>query len=410
MNVSLSAPDVGEKEIDYVVRVLQSGHLSLGPWLTRFEERFAEYAGTKYAIAANSGTSALHMCVRALELGADDEVLTTSFSFVASVNCLLYEGVRPALVDIDPRTLNIDPERLREFLAVRCSRTASGSLIDKTTGKTVKGLLPVHIFGFPCEMNAIMALAEEYGLLVIEDACEAIGAEIQGRRVGTFGNAAVFAFYPNKQMTTGEGGMVVTNDSRVAEVCRSLRNQGRDADGRWLKHVRLGYNYRLSDIHAALGLAQLERIDHLLVARAEVAALYSELLAGHPGLQLPIEQAGMKRSWFVYIVQFLGHLPREARDSVQSRLREKGLPSQVYFPAIHRQPFFEHCVPDFKEKLPCTEHASDTCLALPFSSRMRENEIRLVCDEVLRALDSVNVREASVSVMNVGLGAGAPLS
>ena len=410
MNITLSAPDVGEKEIDYVVRVLQSGHLSMGPWLTRFEEKFAEYAGTRYAVAANSGTSALHMCVRALDLGAGDEVLTTSFSFVASVNCLLYEGVRPALVDIDPQTFNIDPERLREFLSLRCSRTASGSLIDKTTGKTVKGLLPVHIFGFPCDMDAIMALAEEYGLSVIEDACEAIGAEIHGRRVGTFGNAAVFAFYPNKQMTTGEGGMIVTNDLRVAELCRSLRNQGRDADGRWLRHVRLGYNYRLSDIHAALGLAQLERIDQLLAARAEVAALYSKLLAGHPGLQLPVEQAGLKRSWFVYVVRFLGHLPRDARDSVQARLREKGLPSQIYFPSIHRQPFFEHCVPDFKDSLPSTEHASDTCLALPFSSRMRENEIYLVCAEVLRALDSVNRQEQAVPVMNFGLGAGVPSS
>lgn len=410
MNISLSAPDIGEKEIDYVVRVLQSGQLSIGPWLTRFEEKFAEYAGTKYAVAANSGTSALHMCVCALGLGAGDEVLTTSFSFVASVNCLLYEGVRPALVDIDPLTFNIDPERLRQFLSLRCARAADGSLIDKLTGKNVKGLLPVHIFGFPCAMDAIMSIADEYGLLVIEDACEAIGAEIHSRRVGTFGNAAVFAFYPNKQMTTGEGGMVVTNDARIAEVCRSLRNQGRDTEGRWLRHVRLGYNYRLSDIHAALGLAQLERIDQLLSARAEVAGIYSQFLAGHPALRLPGEQAGMKRSWFVYVVRFIGHSLREARDSVQTRLREKGLPSQVYFPAIHRQPFFEHCVPDFSDRLPNTENAADTCLALPFSSRMRESEIRLVCEEVLRALDSVDSSQSSLSIVDVGSRTGAPLS
>lgn len=410
MNISLSAPDIGEKEIDYVVRVLQSGQLSIGPWLTRFEEKFAEYAGTKYAVAANSGTSALHMCVRALGLGAGDEILTTSFSFVASVNCLLYEGVRPALVDIDPLTFNIDPERLREFLSLRCTRTPGGSLIDERNGKDVKGILPVHIFGFPCDMDAIMSIADEYDLLVIEDACEAIGAEVHSRRVGTFGNAAVFAFYPNKQMTTGEGGMVVTNDAQIAEVCRSLRNQGRDPDGRWLRHVRLGYNYRLSDIHAALGLAQLERIDQLLAARAEVARLYSQLLAGHPSLSLPTEQAGMKRSWFVYVVRFRGHLPRETRDSVQTCLHEKGLPSQIYFPAIHRQPFFEHCVPDFTDKLPHTEDASDACLALPFSSRMGETDIRFVCDEVLRALDAVGALQGSLSTVNVASGAGAPLS
>ena len=260
---SFSAPDIGEREIEYVTRALRSTQLSMGSWLTRFEEAFAEYMGTRYAVAANSGTSALHMCVQALRLGPKDEAITTSFSFVASVNCLLYEGVLPTFVDIEPTSLNIDPELVRAFLRKQCFRKADGTVLNRVTGRTVKALLPVHVFGLPCAMDELMSIANEYGLLVLEDACEAIGAEIRGRRVGTFGKAAVFAFYPNKQMTTGEGGMIVTNDSNVADLCRSIRNQGRDADGRWLRHVRLGYNYRLSDIHAALGLAQLERINEL---------------------------------------------------------------------------------------------------------------------------------------------------
>jgi len=392
MNVPLSLPDIGEREIEYVSRVLRSNQLSMGSWLTRFEEKFAEYAGTRYAIAANSGTSALHMCIRALGIGSEDEVITTSFSFVASVNCLFYESVLPALVDIDSRTLNLDPERVREFLLARCSRAANGSLLDRETGRVVKAILPVHIFGQPCDMNAIMDIANEYGLQVIEDACEAIGAEVCGRRVGTFGNAAVFAFYPNKQMTTGEGGMIVTNDPQLAEVCRSLRNQGRDADGRWLRHVRLGYNYRLSDIHAALGLAQLERIEELLAARAAVARSYSELLPRYDVLQLPSEEPGMKRSWFVYTLRFGGGTQSDVRDRVRTHLQEKGIGAQAYFPAIHLQPYFEQYYTGPVPTLPNTENAARSCLAIPFSSRMREPEIRYVCQEISRALDAEGFR------------------
>ena len=268
MKVSLSSPDVTQLEIDYVCRVLRSNQLSLGPVLTEFEEKFAEYAGTKHAVACSSGTAALHMCVRALNLGEEAEVITTSFSFVASVNCLLYERVFPRLVDINPETLNIDPDLIRKFLQNRCVRNREGKIISRETGRTVKAILPVHVFGLPADMEAIGEIASEYGLAVLEDSCEAIGAEWHGKRVGTFGQAGVFAFYPNKQMTTGEGGMIVTNDDTIATICRSLRNQGRDADGRWLKHVRLGYNYRMSDIQAALGLAQLERIEDLLEKRA----------------------------------------------------------------------------------------------------------------------------------------------
>jgi perosamine synthetase len=389
MNISLSAPDIGEREMDYVRQVLLSKQLSMGPWLGRFENQFAAYSGARYAIAANSGTSALHLCVRALEIGANDEVITTSFSFVASVNCFLYEGAIPALVDIDAVTLNLDPQAVREFLKSRCRRSTGGTLVDRETGRAVKALMPVHVFGLPCAMDELTEIAREYRLLLLEDACEAIGAEVEGRRVGTFGNAGVFAFYPNKQMTTGEGGMITTNDARIAELCRSMRNQGRDTDGAWLRHVRLGYNYRLSEMQAALGAAQLERIESILAAREEVARLYTELLSGLKNLQLPENARGMKRSWFVYVVRFVGDSPAALRAHVRACLREQGIASQVYFTPIHHQPFFQQCFPESAPLLPYTDQAADQCLALPFHSRLSASEIHAVCDAVSDALESI---------------------
>jgi len=406
MNISLSAPDIGEREIDYVRQVLQSRQLSMGPWIEKFEKQFAAYSGSRYAIAVNSGTSALHLCVRALEIGANDEVITTSFSFVASVNCFLYEGALPALVDIDPVTLNLDPQAVREFLRSKCRRSAEGALIDRETGRVVKALMPVHVFGLPCAMEELMEIAREYRLLVLEDACEAIGAEVQGRRAGTFGNAGVFAFYPNKQMTTGEGGMITTNDQNIAELCRSMRNQGRDTDGAWLRHVRLGYNYRLSELHAALGVAQLERIETILASRAEIAREYSERLSGRKDLQLPEDQPGMKRSWFVYVIRFLGDSPAAVREYVRACLREKGIASQVYFTPIHHQPFFQQCFTETVPSLPCTDQAADQCLALPFHSRLSKSEIRTVCDAVTAALETMpRISAASEPVQDVAMRA-----
>ena len=406
MNISLSAPDIGEREMDYVRQVLQSRQLSMGPWIEKFEKQFAAYSGSRYAIAVNSGTSALHLCVRALEIGANDEVITTSFSFVASVNCFLYEGALPALVDIDPVTLNLDPQAVREFLRSKCRRSAEGALIDRETGRVVKALIPVHVFGLPCAMEELMEIAREYRLLVLEDACEAIGAEVQGRRAGTFGNAGVFAFYPNKQMTTGEGGMITTNDQNIAELCRSMRNQGRDTDGAWLRHVRLGYNYRLSELHAALGVAQLERIETILASRAEIAREYSERLSGRKDLQLPEDQPGMKRSWFVYVIRFLGDSPAAVREYVRACLRDKGIASQVYFTPIHHQPFFQQCFTETVPSLPCTDQAADQCLALPFHSRLSKSEIRTVCDAVTAALETMpRISAASEPVQDVAMRA-----
>ena len=293
MRIPLSRPEVGEREIEYVTRALLSGCLSLGPWLAEFEERFAACAGTRFAVATNSGTSALHLCVKALGIGPEDEVLTSSFSFVASANCILYERAVPVFVDIDPTTLNLDPNELAKWISRNCTwESAHGRLMNRRTGRAVKAILPVHIFGLPCDMTPILEIAKRFNLRVLEDACEALGAEYGERRVGTFGDAAAFAFYPNKQMTTAEGGMVVTNDSRIAATCRSLRNQGRDDESGWLRHVQLGFNYRLSELHCALGLAQLERIKELLFARARVAAAYSRALAGIHRIILP---AGFSR-------------------------------------------------------------------------------------------------------------------
>ena len=401
MKVPLAKPSIGELEIASVLEVLRSGTLSLGPRLQEFEERFAAYVGTRFAVAGNSGTSALHLCVRALDIGPQDEIITTSFTFIASSNCALFEGALPRFVDIDPITMNVSPFAIEEFLQSCCVRSPyNGSLIDRGTGRSVKAILPVHVFGLPCEMDAIGELARKYRLRVLEDACEAIGAQFRGRHVGTFGDAGVFAFYPNKQITTGEGGMIVTNDERIAQLCRSMRNQGRDTGSPWLEHARLGYNYRLSDLHCALGIAQLGRIDEILAARGKVAAWYQSLLANIPVLDLPITPRHMVRSWLGYIVRFNGYSPSQLRGDVMAFLRERGIDSRVYFPAVHRQPLYKRLtgLPDIP--LPVTESASERCLALPFFTEATPKQVHYVCDSLLEALD-----EAGVGIANVRLPA-----
>jgi perosamine synthetase len=387
--VPLSRPDVGDLELEYVTEVLRSGMLSLGPTVPKFESKFASYVGRKHAIAVNSGTSALHLSVRALGIGPEDEVVTSSFSFVASTNCILYQGGVPVFVDIDPHTFNLSPEQIHRFLSRRCERNAAGDCINKETGRRVKAILPVHVFGLPCDMDAIERLAEEYGLSVIEDSCEALGAEYRGRRAGSFGDASCFAFYPNKQMTTGEGGMIVTDDDGVAEACRSMRNQGRNSKSEWLDHARLGFNYRLSDLHAALGLAQLERIGSLLERRRDAAACYTRKLCGVTELSTPKEPRGSQRSWFVYVVQLASENGSEPRDRVLNALRSSGIGCQAYFPAIHRQPYMKDLYFAPFGKLRETEIASDQCLAIPFFSTISSGQISSVCHAVLQAVDEV---------------------
>jgi len=391
MRVPLSKPEITELDISSVVDVLRSGQLSLGPRVEKFERNFAAYVGTRHAVAVSSGTAALHLCIRALGIGANDEVITSSFSFVASANCALYEGALPVFVDVDAMSLNLDPECVRRFIEEHCVwDSPQQSLIDRRNGRRVKAVLPVHVFGLPCNMGPLLKLADQYSLRVIEDACEALGAEYGGKGVGRFGSMATFAFYPNKQMTSGEGGMVVTESDELSQLCRSMRNQGRDEGSSWLHHDRLGYNYRLSDLHCALGVSQLRRLDQMLAARENVAASYGQLLASEARVTLPCSPAGYRRSWFVYVIQIRSledGSTRQVRDAVVMDLRKRGVGSQAYFPAIHLQPYmqrYEFAVP---RPLPFTEAASDGCLAIPMFSGASAQEIEFVCDNLRDALD-----------------------
>jgi perosamine synthetase len=372
--IPLARPDLGPREEELVLEVLRSGQLSLGPLLERFEDAFAAWLGTDDAVAVSNGTTALHLGVRALGWGAGDEVVTSPFSFVASANCLLYEDVTPVFSDVDPVTLNIDPEATA---AARTERTA--------------GLLPVHIFGYPAPMGDLERLAAAYGLGILEDAAEAAGAvDDQEVKVGARGNIATFGFYANKQLVTGEGGMAIPSNPEVAARMRSERNQGRAPDMGWLGHERLGFNYRLTDLQCALGIAQVERADALLAERSRVAALYAEALAalgaapagaGDPdGLVLACADRGpARRSWFVYVVQ----LPMGTdRDGVIASLAERGIDSKAYLPCIHLMPHYREQFGFRDGQFPVAEMVSKRSLALPFFTAMGEAEV----DRVARAL------------------------
>jgi perosamine synthetase len=365
--IPLARPEIGPREEELALEVLRSGRLSLGPMGERFEREFAAWLGVPDAVAVSSGTAGLHLGVRALGWGPGEEVLTSPFSFVASANCLLYEGARPVFCDVDPETLDLDPA------------AAEAALGDRTVG-----ILPVHIFGYPAAMARLEALAADAGLGILEDACEALGAvDSEGRAVGARGNLATFAFYANKQMTTGEGGMVVAADPATAARLRSERNQGRAVDMGWLDHDRLGFNYRLSDLSAALGVAQVERLDSLLERRAAVAATYERGLAGIEGLGTPIAGRGKeRRSWFVYPVA----LPEGAdRDATVAALAGRGIASKAYLPCIH---LFDHLRElGYREgQFPVAEAASARSLALPFFPAMTEAQVERVCAELAAAL------------------------
>jgi perosamine synthetase len=392
--VPLSCPDVTDVDVAYVVEVLRGPRLSLGPMLDEFEQFFADFVGTRFAIAVSSGTAGLHLVVKSLGIGPGDGVITTPFSFVASANCLLYEQARPLFVDIDPVTFNIDPAKIREFMEHRCRRDGrSGSWIDLKTGCRVGGILPVHVFGAPCDMTSIGDIAAEYGLSVIEDACEALGAEWEGRRAGSMGSAGVFGFYPNKQITTGEGGMIVTDDEGVAKLCRSYRNQGRDADSGWLDHSRLGYNYRLSDINCALGLAQMERLNEILKKRARVAARYTELLKDV--VEAPPMFLNGKRSWFVYVVLIPDTYPGGTRDELLEELIARDIGCNNYFPPIHLQRLYREQFGYKEGDFSVTEAIAARTLALPFHNNLSDADIELVTETLIsNLLDDVRRREA----------------
>jgi len=365
--IPLAKPEIDAREEGLVLEVLRSGRLSLGPMVERFERAFAEWLGVEDAIAVSSGTAALHLGVRANGWGQGDEVLTSPFSFVASANCLLYEGAKPVFCDVDPVTLNLAPEAARAAVNER-----------------TRGLLPIHIFGFPAAMPALEALAGEHGLDLLEDACEALGAiDSEGRRVGSRGNLASFGFYANKQMTTGEGGMIVPSDPRVAERLRGERNQGRAADMDWLDHGGLGFNYRLSDVAAALGVAQVEKLDGMLASRARVASLYADGLADVDGVEVPIPDRGEElRGWFVYPVRLAAGLDR---DATIDRLGERGIAAKAYLPCIHLFPHLREL--GYREgQFPVAEAASSSSLALPFFPSMHEAQVARVCEALAESV------------------------
>ncbi len=364
--IPLAQPEVGAREEELALEVLRSGRLSLGPMGERFERELAAWLGVDDAVAVSSGTTALHLGVRALGWGPGDEVLTSPFSFVASANCLLYEGAVPVFCDVDPETLNLAPDA-----------------VEAAAGERSAGILPIHIFGFPAAMPELEAIASRRGLGILEDACEALGAvDGEGRRVGTRGNLAAFAFYANKQMTTGEGGMLIPAEGTAARL-RSERNQGRAVDMGWLDHGGLGFNYRLSDLAAALGVAQVEKLDALLAGRERVASLYADGLAGVEGVDTPIATRGAeRRSWFVYTVRLADEIDR---DAAIARLAEQGVASKAYLPCIHLFPHLREL--GYREgQFPVAEAASAHSLALPFFPAMTESQVARVCEALARSL------------------------
>lgn len=347
--------------------------------------------GVEVGVGVNSGTSGLHLCVIAAGVGDGDLVITTPFSFIASANCVLYERGVPVFIDVDPMTGNIDPHLVASAVA---DLTRGGAAADRWLPPALRGarrsvgrlraLLPVHAFGQPTDMDPLIDTARNYDLAIIEDACEAIGAAYKERPAGSLGDAAVFAFYPNKQITTGEGGMIVTNREAWAHLFRSLRNQGRDVFDGWLNHTRLGYNYRLDELSAALGLVQLQRLDEILAKRARVAAWYNERLAGVEWIETPrIAPTTTHMSWFVYVVRIL---PPAQRDTVVRLLAEFGIPSRPYFTPIHLQPFYREQFGYRGGEFPVTEHLGSVSLALPFSSVMTEAQVDAVCEALCDAV------------------------
>ncbi len=382
MQIPMSSPDLTDAEIAAVNKVLQTSYLSIGPEIRAFEQAAADYVGLPYGIGVNSGTSGLHLCVIAAGVQEGDFVITTPFSFVASANVILYERAIPIFVDVDPQTGNINPALVAEAAndIAQGGAAAQRWLPRRASVRSdsrLRAILPVHAFGQPADMDQINAVAYQHDLAVIEDACEAIGARYKDRRAGTLSNAAVFAFYPNKQMTTGEGGMIVTNNESWTNLFRSLRNQGRDVFDVWLDHTRLGYNYRLDEMSAAMGRVQLERLDVLLEKRARVAGWYNERLADIELIERPIivpETTYM--SWFVYVVRVKA--PAD-RDSVMRKLAESGIPSRPYFTPIHLQPFYHQQFGYQPDDFPVTNYLGQISLALPFSGVMTEEQVDYVC-------------------------------
>jgi dTDP-4-amino-4,6-dideoxygalactose transaminase len=386
--IPMSSPDLTEEERQAVARVLETPNLSMGSQITAFEESVKAYTGSQHAIGVSSGTAGLHLCIRAAGIQPGDLVITTPFSFVASSNVLLYEGAIPIFVDVEPRTGNIDPHLV--FAAaqdiMQGGKNAQAWLPPKGASPEakLKAILPVDVFGQPADLEPILNTAWKFKLKVIEDSCEALGARYKGRLAGTLGDYGVFAFYPNKQITTGEGGMIITDDPEAANLMRALRNQGRAPGDTWLQHSHLGYNYRLDEMSAALGVCQMQRLDELVARREQVADWYNERIAEIPGIETPtIARYTSRMSWFVYVVRFAQGMDR---DHIAKKLETSGIPARPYFLPIHLQPYMQERFGYENGIFPVTEDLGKRGLALPFSSVMEEAQVEKVCQALRQVI------------------------
>ena len=365
--IPLARPVIGDRERELVDGVLRSRQLSLGPTVTEFERMWADRIGTKHAVACSSGTAGLHCCLHALGIGPGDEVITSSFSFVASANVIVYTGATPVFAEVDPLTFNLDPAAVEAAITPR-----------------TRAILIVDIFGYPADVPALIAIAERHGLAIVEEACQSIDGDFNGKKLGTYGHPSVYGFYANKQLTTAEGGVILTDDDALHLLLKSLTNQGRSDDGAWLVHSRLGFNYRLSDVHAAIGIAQIERLDWMQDARARIAGRYQARMASVAGVT-PMYEGPQRRSWFVYAPRLDADL---ARDSIIGRLEAEGVSAKPYLPCIHLQPYYRTDHGHAPGELPVTEEISASTIALPFFCEMTDEQVDRVCDTMERAIQA----------------------
>ncbi len=369
MQIYLSRPDITDREIQAACDVLRSPDIALGPKVEEFERAFAEYIGTRRAVTVNSGTSGLFLCLSALGIGPGDEVITTPFTFISSATSIIAVGATPVFVDIDPVSLNIDPGRIESAITER-----------------TKAILPVEVFGNPAGLDKVREIAAKHDLAVVEDSCEALGSVLNGEKVGTFGTMSVFGFYPNKQITTGEGGMILTDDDDLADMCVSLRNQGRGKGDQWLAHERLGYNFRLSDVNCALGIVQLSRIDEIKTKRRQVAHWYLDELADNDHLVLPDEPEDCDMSWFVFVVRLAEGCCLDQRDRILQQLARRQIQASNYFPPVHLQPFIAEQFGYKKGDFPIAESVSERTIALPFYNNLPRRQVAIVCKTLKQLL------------------------
>jgi len=386
--ITMSSPDLTDAERQAVLEVVNTPNLAMGPRIDAFEAAFRAYAGSRCAISVNSGTSGLHLCVRAAGVESGDYVLTTPFSFVASTNVILFERAIPVFVDVDPQTGNMDPVQAEQAARDLISGGAAARKWLPRQGapsnSRLKAFLPIDVFGQPADFDALTPIAQEHQLKVIEDSCEALGAEYKGRTAGMLGDFGVYAFYPNKQITTGEGGLIVTNDEKGGAYMMALRNQGRDPGDTWLQHTHMGYNYRMDEMSAALGVVQMSRLEHLLTTRQQVADWYAEYLSEIDGVEPPYIHPNTTRvSWFVYVIRFAAGIDR---DRMAARLKERGIPVRPYFLPIHLQPYMVNQFGYREGDYPVTEDLGKRGLALPFSGKMTEEQVIFVCNTIRELL------------------------